>query len=319
MCTGGDPGGGSGGGGDSTPKPKPKAKAKAVPNFGAPKSSQRPISKPTPKPTPKAAPSTGGGASRRAAPTAEEMTAIRAPGQRTTSKPKPSAKAAPDSSPEPRPKSAPTRTVAASRKAPPTGEEFRAKRAPGQPDVKLPGDRRGRPKEPGGVDDRAPKKTAPQAAYDSIQELRGRLDKKPSLPGATGAALGAIGRISLKSQIKKLQEGATPVIADGMTVGAITKGGSYTGRPEYGDIARENYKKGGASIDTSMREVAERQRAQQDDDSAPPPAAPAPAPEPVVDVAQMGGSGTTTKKRRRGSGRRTAFGTRQSLVNLRNV
>lgn len=267
MCTGGDPGGGSSGGGDSTPKPKPKAKPKAAPNFGAPKSSQRPMPKATPKPTPKPAPSTGGGASRRAAP---------------------------------------------------TGEEFRAKRAPGQPDVKLPGDRRGRPKEPGGVDDRSPKRTAAQTSFDSIQELRGRLEN-PLLPGTAGAVLGSIGRISLKSQIKALQEGATPVIADGMTVGTITKGGSYTGRPEYGDIARENYKKGGASIDTSMREVTTRQRAQQDDDSSPPPAAPAPAPEPIVDVAQMGGSGTTTKKRRRGSGRRTAFGTRQSLVNLRNV
>lgn len=259
----------------------------------------------------------GGGSAPKPKPKAKPKSVPNFGAPKSSQRPMP--KATPKPTPKPTPKAAPSTGGGASRKAPPTGEEMRAKRAPGQPDVKLPSDRRGRPKEPGGVDDRpAPKKTAPQAAYDSIQELRGRLEN-PLLPGTAGAVLGTIGRISLKNQIKKLQEGATPVIADGMTVGAITKGGSYTGRPEYGDIARENYKKGGASIDTSMREVAARQRAQQDDDSAPPPAAPAPAPEPVVDVAQMGGSGTTTKKRRRGSGRRTAFGTRQSLVNLRNV
>lgn len=202
---------------------------------------------------------------------------------------------------------------AASRTAAPTREEMTAVRAPGQRSAKPTNFRAGRPKEPGGVDDRAPKRTAAQTAFDSIQELRGRMDKQP--PGL----LGGIGRFSLERQIKALQEGATPVIADGLTVGTVSKSGSYTGRPEYGDIARENYKKGGASIDTSMREAMARQRAQQDDDSAPPPAAPAPKVEPVEEVTQMGGSGTLTTKRRRGSGRRTAFGTRQSLVNLRNV
>jgi len=249
----------------------------------------------------------------------------------STPKPKPKAKpkAAPNfgapkssqrptSSPKAAPKAAPSTGGGASRRAAPTGEEFRAKRAPGQPDVKLPSDRRGRPKEPGGVDDRAPKKTAAQTSFDSIQELRGRLDN-PLLPGTAGAVLGSIGRVSLKSQIKALQEGAIPVIADGMTVGTITKGGSYTGRPEYGDIARENYKKGGASIDTSMREAAARQRAAERDRGPDEPKSdPAPKPEPVEEVTQMGG-GTLTTKRRRGSGRRTAFGTRQSLVNLRNV
>ena len=201
--------------------------------------------------------------------------------------------------------------VAASRTAAPTGEEMRAKRAPGQRDVKLPSDRVGRPKEPGGVDDRpAPKKTAPQAAFDSIQELRGRLDKQP--PGT----LGAIGRFSLERQIKALQEGATPVMADGLTVGTVTKEGSYTGRPEFGDFARSEYKKGGATLDTTLKAQLDKQRVEQERDAPPPPA---PKADPVVEVAQMGGSGTLTTKRRRGSGRRTAFGTRQSLVNLRNV
>lgn len=208
--------------------------------------------------------------------------------------------------------------VAASRTAAPTGEEMRAKRAPGQRDVKLPSSRAGRPKEPGGVDDRpAPKKTAPQAAFDSIQELRGRLDN-PLLPGTAGAVLGSIGRVSLKNQIKKLQEGATPVMADGLTVGAITKDGSYTGRPEFGDFARSEYKKGGATLDTTLKAQMDRQRAQQERDPEPPKPTAQPQEE-ITEVAQMGGSGSTTKKRRRGSGRRTAFGTRQSLVNLRNV
>ena len=225
---------------------------------------------------------------------------------------RPMPKATPKPTPKPRPKSAPSGS-GASRKAAPTGEEFRAKRAPGQGDVKLPGFRAGRPKEPGGVDDRpAPKKTAPQAAFDSIQELRGRLDKQP--PGT----LGAMGRFSLERQIKALQEGAIPVMADGLTVGTVTKEGSYTGRPEFGDFARANYKKGGATLDTTLKAQMDRQRAQQERDPKPPKPTAQPEEE-IAEVAQMGGSGTTTKKRRRGSGRRTAFGTRQSLVNLRNV
>lgn len=214
----------------------------------------------TEKETPKAA-------SRTAAPTREEMTAVRAPGQRTAPKPKP------------------------------TEREVRAT------------ERRG---------DYEPirRPTKVQSGFDAIQELRGRLDTQP--PGM----LGAIGRFSLERQIKALQGGATPVqirtdSGKRLTVGTITGEGSYTGRPEYADIARENYKKGGSSIDTSLREAMARQQAQQERDATPPPAAP--KPEPVEEVTQMGGSGTTTKKRRGRSGRRTAFGTRQSLVNLRNV
>ena len=200
----------------------------------------------------------------------------------------------------------------ASRTSAPTAEEMRARRAPGQASVNIPSARVGRPKEPGGVDDRpAPKKTAAQAAFDSIQELRGRVDKQP--PGT----IGAIGRFSLERQIKALQEGATPVMADGLTVGVVTKSGSYTGRPEFGDFARANYKQGGSTLDTTLKAQMEKRRSEQERDVTPPPAS-TPT-EPVVEVAQMGGSGVSTKGRRRGGGRRTAFGTRQSLVNLRNV
>lgn len=117
-------------------------------------------------------------------------------------------------------------------------------RAPGQRNRNVVAEeRRGRPKEPGGNADRDPVVSKPQRAYDSIQELRGRLEN-PQVPGL----LGGMATISLKDQIKKLQEGGTPIMSGTMTVGVISQGGSYTGRPEYGELARANYKKGGAEI-----------------------------------------------------------------------
>ena len=131
-----------------------------------------------------------------------------------------------------------------SRKKRPTAEEMTAIRAPGQKSVaSVAEQRRGRPKEPGGVDDRAPVKSAPQRAYESIQELRQRRDN-PVLPGM----LSGIANRSLNDQIKKLQEGGTPVMSGTMTVGVVSKGGSYTGRPEFGDLARSQYKTAGAEI-----------------------------------------------------------------------
>ena len=122
-----------------------------------------------------------------------------------------------------------------SRRRPPTAEEMTAIRAPGQkPAASVAERRRGRPVEPGGVDDRAPVKSAPQRAYESIQELRGML--------------GAMSRSSLDNQIKKLQEGGTPVMSGTMTVGVISRGGSYTGRPEFADLARSQYRTAGAEI-----------------------------------------------------------------------
>ena len=130
-----------------------------------------------------------------------------------------------------------------SRRKPPTAAEMTAIRAPGQkPAASVAEQRRGRPVEPGGVDDRAPVKSAPQRAYESIQELRGRQEK--TMPGM----LGAMSRISLDNQIKKLQEGGTPVMSGTMTVGVISRGGSYTGRPEFADLARSQYKTAGAEI-----------------------------------------------------------------------
>lgn len=138
----------------------------------------------------------------------------------------------------------PSASSGASRSAPANiAEERSAIRAPGQRSAAaVAQDRRVRPKEPGGVDDRAPVMSKPQRAYESIQELRGRREK--AMPGM----LGAMSRISLDSQIKKLQEGGTPVMSGTMTVGVVSQGGSYTGRPEFADLARSGYRTAGAEI-----------------------------------------------------------------------
>lgn len=154
----------------------------------------------------------------------------------------------------------------------------------------------------------------------AISELRGRMEEQPP------SVLGAIGRASLSRQVKALGQGAIPVQIKSdsgipITVGTIgTTSKDYTGRPEYRDIAIEAVKKGGTltSVDTSFKAAMARQQAQQERDDPEPPKSTDEPQEEIVEVAQMGSSGTTTKKRRR-SGRRTAFGTRQSLVNLRNV
>ncbi len=127
-----------------------------------------------------------------------------------------------------------------SRKKRPTSQEMTAIRAPGQKPRPTPNVR---PKEPGGNADRAPSISKPQRAYESIQELRQRRDN-PQLPGM----LSGIATRSLNDQIKKLQEGGTPVMSGTMTVGVISQGGSYTGRPEYGDLARSQYRTAGAEI-----------------------------------------------------------------------
>ena len=130
-------------------------------------------------------------------------------------------------------------TSGASRGAPTNlAEERNAIRAPGQRSAAaVAQDRRVRPKEPGGNADRSPVKTAAQSSYDSIQELRGRLDN--TLPGL----LGGMSRLNLNNQIKQLQQGGTPVMSGTMTVGVVSKGGTYSGRPEYSDFAMSSFRK----------------------------------------------------------------------------
>lgn len=174
--------------------------------------------------------------------------------------------------------------------------------------------------------------TTAQVRDMAITELRER--ERSELTGIAKyspmAQIGkAIARKSLQAQIRALKAGATPVqiSADSgktITVGTIDAQGRYTGRSEYADFARSKVKSTDqfstlAGIRASVRDTF----GQPGDSDGPEyvsdvPEPKKPEPEPVEEVTQMG-SGTLTTKRRRGSGRRTAFGTRQSLVNLKNV
>lgn len=145
----------------------------------------------------------------------------------------------------------------------------------------------------------------------SLAELRGRLDTQP--PGI----IGAIGRISLERQIADLEKGATPVkietpSGDFLTVGTVTKEGTYTGRSEYGDIAREAAKAGTAApfIETSLTVAQERQAAirAEEGEEAPTLITPEVTPEvtPEADAVMLG---ETEKTRRRRAKRAGAAGT----------
>lgn len=167
----------------------------------------------------------------------------------------------------------------------------------------------------------AARATAQAKNRAAISELRGRMEEQP--PGM----LGGIGQISLSQQIKALGQGAIPVQIKSdsgipITVGTIgTTSKSYTGRPEYADIAREAVKKGGTitSIDTSLKAATARQQAQSEPEPTKPTKPTAQPQEEIAEVVQMGSDRGATTKNRRGGGRRTAFGTRASLINLRNV
>ena len=134
--------------------------------------------------------------------------------------------------------------------------------------------------------------------------------------GTIGGILNTIGTASAARLMNKLSSD-TPTIGKlgdkpSYSVDPVTdpRTGAIVGVTEPGTFGGRVY-----SGRPDMNPFAPKQ---EKDDSPPPPPPAAPVEEPVVEVAQMG-SGTTTKKRRGRSGRRTAFGTRQSLVNLRNV
>ena len=295
MCTGGDPGGGSSGGGSSAPKPKPKAKPKAAPNFGALKSSQRPMPQPKATPIPKtrvkSAPSSGSGGSEN---------------QASASAPPPESSAA-----------RAARLQRERAKASEIRRKAAAKSVAGKTEAQIRRDTSPAPSLTRGQSAASARATGMAKNRAAISELRGRMDEQP--PGT----LGAIGRASLERQVKALGQGAIPVQIKSdsgipITVGTIgTTSKQYTGRSEYRDIAMEAVKKGGTltSIDTSLKAATARQQSQQERDE--------PRREPVVEepvsMTPVGTSSGRTTKTRRGGGRRTAFGTRQSLVNLRNV
>ena len=107
----------------------------------------------------------------------------------------------------------------------------------------------------------------------AIGELRGRLGEPTLIPGAVGAALGSMGKLSLQKQLDELQAGATPVQiktdkGETLTVGTVREG-RYTGRPEYRDIALGAQPEDG-TIQTSL-EAAMKQEAEKRADEGPEP------------------------------------------------
>ena len=142
----------------------------------------------------------------------------------------------------------------------------------------------------------------------SLAELRGRLDTQP--PGI----IGAIGRISLERQIAALEKGATPVkietpSGDFLTVGTVTKEGTYTGRSEYGDIAREAAREGTMApfIETSQRAAEERAAAMREsgeEEPQPTLITPEVTPEvtPEADAVMLGAAQETRRRRAKRAG-----------------
>lgn len=133
--------------------------------------------------------------------------------------------------------------------------------------------------------------------------------------GAVGGILNTIGTASAARLMDKLKSD-TPTIGKlgdkpSYSVKPVTtKTGSIVGVTEPGTFGGRVY-----SGRPDMNPMASKK---QEDDTP----APAPKPkveEPVVDVEQMGSDRRATTKNRRGGGRRTSFGTRASLINLRNV
>lgn len=143
---------------------------------------------------------------------------------------------------------------------------------------------------------------------EAAQELESRAAAtKPILPTPGNIGLSGVAKLSLRNQaniLRKQSVSATPVRDEGgRTVGVVSKnifgGEVYSGRSEFNPLG----------------DRPEQQRSEPE----PVKAASEPIEEVEVAMTPVGqGSGRTTKSRR-GVGRRTAFGTRQSLVNLRNV
>ena len=166
-----------------------------------------------------------------------------------------------------------------------------------------------------------------QARDMAMTELRERLDSE--LTGIAAYSITAqlakkVAEKSLANQLNQLRAGATPVQirADSgktITVGTIDSRGRYSGRSEYADYARsvvsrtENFNTIGAiqagGYDNGRDGSDQQYNFVQEPVK----------PEESAVVEQFGSSGALTTARRRGSGRRVAYGTRQSLVNLRNV
>jgi len=131
--------------------------------------------------------------------------------------------------------------------------------------------------------------------------------------GTVGGILNTIGTASAARLLDKIKSN-TPTIAKlgdkpSYSVRPVTtKTGSIVGVTEPGTF--------GGRVYSGRPDMSPMASKKQEDDT------PAPKPkveEPVEEVVQMGSDRRATTKNRRGGGRRTAFGSRQSLINLRNV
>jgi len=133
--------------------------------------------------------------------------------------------------------------------------------------------------------------------------------------GTVGGILNTIGTASAARLLDKIKSD-TPTIAKlgdkpSYSVRPVTtKTGSIVGVTEPGTF--------GGRVYSGRPDMSPMASKKQEDDTP----APAPKPkveEPVEEVVQMGSDRRATTKNRRGGGRRTSFGTRASLINLRNV
>ena len=115
-----------------------------------------------------------------------------------------------------------------------------------------------------------------EARGAAIAEVRNRT----GMPGT----LGAIGGLVRRNIASALERGARPVQIKSdsgktITVGALEKDGTYTGRTDYRDIAREA--PGSGTIMTSFAEALKRRPTEERDDPAPSPETQPPSPEEI--------------------------------------
>tara|TARA_S200002703_G_C3785274_1_gene242088 strand:+ start:1056 stop:1826 length:771 start_codon:yes stop_codon:yes gene_type:complete len=139
------------------------------------------------------------------------------------------------------------------------------------------------------------------------------------IPGIVGGALSAIGRASASSLLKSITEDVPTIAKLGdkpsYSVKPVTdsRTGSIVGVTKPGPIKGTTVYSGRPDFDP----ISAKQEDEPEPD--PKPVAKPKVEEPVEEVVQMGSNRRATTKNRRGVGRRTAFGTRASLINLRNV
>ena len=158
----------------------------------------------------------------------------------------------------------------------------------------------------------------PDITKEQLGDLQTRAKAgSTGIPGIVGGALSAIGRASASSLLKSITEDVPTIAKLGdkpsYSVKPVTdpRTGSIVGVTKPGPIKGTTVYSGRPDFDPIS--------AKQEDEPEPKPVAKPKVEEPVEEVVQMGSSRRTTTKNRRGVGRRTAFGTRASLINLRNV